>query len=41
MDSKRYENLSFDKCFTESLCNLVDLVKTIKQIKSEVKQDLS
>ena len=26
---------------TESYCNLVDLVKTIKQIKSEVKQDLS
>lgn len=26
---------------TESLCNLVDLVKTIKQIKSEVKQNLS
>ena len=26
---------------TESLCNLVDLVKTIKQIKSEVRQNLS
>mgnify|MGYP001743364643 CR=1 FL=1 len=26
---------------TKSFCNLVDLVKTIKQIKSEVKQDLS
>ena len=26
---------------TESLCNLVDLVGTIKKIKSEVKQDLS
>lgn len=26
---------------TETICNLVDLVKTIKQIKSEVKQDLS
>ena len=26
---------------TESYCNLIDLVKTIKQIKSEVKQDLS
>lgn len=26
---------------TETICNIVDLVKTIKQIKSEVKQDLS
>ena len=26
---------------TESFCNLVDLVKTIKQIKSEVRQNLS
>lgn len=26
---------------TESLCNLVDLVKTIKKIKSEVRQNLS
>lgn len=26
---------------TETICNIVDLVKTIKQIKSEVKQNLS
>ena len=26
---------------TETICNIVDLVKTIKTIKSEVKQDLS
>jgi len=35
---------SYEIIFTssiESLCNLVDLVKTIKQIKSEVRQNLS
>ena len=35
---------SYEIIFTsskESYCNLVDLVKTIKRIKSEVKQDLS
>lgn len=51
--SKAYDSQTFKKSgivdsyeiiftsSTESLCNLVDLVKTIKQIKSEVKQDLS
>lgn len=51
--SKAYDNRKFKKSgivdsyeiiftsSTESYCNLVDLVKTIKQIKSEVKQNLS
>ena len=51
--SKAYDSQTFKKSgivdsyeiiftsSTESLCNLVDLVKTIKRIKSEVKQNLS
>lgn len=51
--SKAYDHQTFKKSgivdsyeiiftsSTETICNLVDLVKTIKQIKSEVKQDLS